>query len=994
MAAIVLGVVGNAIVPGIGGIIGAGVGGIIDAVAGSVISRRLLQKDAPPPDIREQPGVDAGTPAPWVHGSAVRVPGTVLYMSEVRARRIPGEEKGKAEGTTAGYRYTVDVAIAWCRNFCAIDPVQKIWASGELIYGINTGFNFDIDVYSIENLDRWTQIPRQDTQNGKPFCNRNRHPKRRKNYRNQWMVWLAIPGSPLDNLFQSIKRGILFTNITITGAINAANNGTFFCLSMFKQDYTYPIDPGAVIHNVYEVEVRRCKIEYNDPALPCEPDPPVCDPAVDEYVGQVLFNTLTVTVQIPNFSRYFTDIRNRTGDPNSPISANSLPNDIADVTIRTDPDIDENTVPAYRGTCYTVLENLDITKWAGTLPSFEALIRERFTATPETAVDALLLRSEAETQIEIDTEPLFDGVTIILGFSESGPAAPSRRIKELANFYDFEVQEKQKLTPGAVLPTPLLQFNYQADLPEVVIPYGNTSAREEGSPGRPHALYKRSSRDRLPQELSFSYSDIGRDFQINTTSYSVSSAPVQNRQLVSTGLVLTAAQADLITRKLMWKVLNFADQVEFETLPQQLELIEGDRFRFQFLADGSTVRGRVGTKTLGENGLIEIKGDIDDELAYEQNEGGGYAGDEDNVIDFASPGTAIVLDIPPLTAADASQFGVYIALETSRIDLTVTYSVFASFDQTNWLEIAQFSNPAITGSATTILGVPTDDSNWDEVNTVTVKLIGARTLESLTREEVAAGQNWAYIGGEIIGFTTATLTTLDPVEYNQDYILSGLLRGRNDTASQVIDHDIGDTFVLLPVSGTGVGFVPLEPARFLQPVFLRVAPEGISVLDAGVVETEQVFTPTAETLRPFSVHAVWAIRRPDFSTCVFATPRTRVPFRIWSGLIPPVLETGPATDFKANVYTLNLAMDEFVLRRQVEGCYVETRSDQVSFAYTREMILEDLVYTGLISDPDQIGETMFEIFRESDTIGEGRTVEFCVTDVGTEFQGVCTIEAP
>lgn len=994
MATLVLGVVGNIIVPGIGGVIGAGLGGVIDAVVGGAISRRLLQQDAPPPDIRSQPGVDAGTPAPWVHGSAVRVPGTVLYMSEVRTRRIAGEDKGKAEGSTAGYRYTVDVAIAWCRNFCAIDPVRKIWASGELIYAINSQFQFDIPVYSITPEDSWEPIPRQDTENGKPFCDKNRHPRNRKDYRDQWMAWLAIPGSPLDSLFSALRQQILFTNITITGAVNPTNNGTFFCFFMWRQPTTYPIEPGAVAHNVYVVRVHRCKIEYNDPALPCEPDPPVCDESIPEFGGQTVTNTITITAQIPNFSRYFTEIRNRTGDPDSAISAHSLPNDVADVTLTTDPDISATTVPAYRGTCYTVIENLDITKWAGTLPQFEAQIRERFTATPQTAVDALLARSEAETQIDIDTEPLFDGMTIILGFSENGPAAPSKRVKELSNFYDFEVQEKQILQDNAALPVPLLQFNYQVDLPEVVIPYENTSAREEGSPGRVHALYKRSSKDRLPQELSFSYSDPGRDFQANTTSYSVSSAPVQNRQLVSTGLVLTSAQADLINRKLMWKLINFADQVEFEAPPEQLELIEGDRFRFEFLEDGSTVRGRVRTKTLGENGLIEVKGDIDDQLAYDQNEGGGYAGDDESLIQFAAPGIALVMDIPPLSAADASRFGVYIALQAAGFQNTVNYSVFSSFDQINWVEVAQFSNPAITGSAITVLLAPTDDSDWDEVNTVTVRIVDDRTLESLTREEVAAGQNRAYIGGELIGFTTVTLTAVDPVEYIQDFVLSGLLRGRNDTAGQMGAHDLGETFVLLPVSGTGVGFIQLEPARFLQEVFLRVAPEGTSVLDAGVVETEKVFTPTAETLRPFSVHAVWAIRRPDFSTCVFATPRTRVPFRLWSGLIPPQLETGPATDFKANVYTLNGAMDAFVLRRQVEGCFVETRSNQVSFAYTRAMVIEDLVDPGIITGPELVGETLFVIFRESDTIGEGRTVEFCVTNVGTEFDGICTIEAP
>lgn len=986
MATVVLGVIGNVIAPGIGGAIGAGVGATIDAAVGSAIARRLLQQEAQPVDIRKTPGVDEGVPAPWVHGSAVRVAGTTIYMSEVRSGSVPGDNKGKSPGSEIP-KYFVDVAIAWCRNYCAVDPVRKIWASGEVIYELQVSGSFQSDDYDVIPVDETEELPEGTrVEDGLPWCDRELRPRKRIRQRLGSYNLYIQEGSPEEETLDLIIQALAYTQVTISGAVNGDNDGTYFVKLAQK------LAGGPVVGaNTYRLVLHRCFVTYpvDDP---CEPDPTPCDPAIFEVVRMT--NTITINYSVPNFSRYFNVIRNYTGDPDTTPSTHSLPNASPDPLIVADPEIDGLNVPAYRGTCYTVIENLDITKWAGTLPQFEAQLRERNTATPETAIDALLARSEAEETIRIDATPLFDGQTIVLGFQSAGPVPPINQIRELMMLYDFEAQELQDIDKGALLPVPVMRFTYHNDLPIVTIPYENTSAREEGSAGRVHARIRRGSKDSLPQEFTFDFSDIDREFQPSTTTYTVQTAPVQNRQKMGTTVVFNKAAADLTSRRLLWKAISFNDSMEFELPAAQLPVVEGDRIDLTPLADGTSLRGRIVSRTRGENGLFEIKAEIDDQLAYDQNEGGGYAGPQPEVIQFAPPAETRIMDIGPLTANESQTFGVYVAIQTGRNDLITTYVLYVSLDQVNWTQAATFTNPAIAGISTSVLAPPTDDSNWDAVNTVTVQLANPdHTLESLTREEVANGLNWAYLGGEVIGFTTVTVV-LNPTTNLAEYELSDLLRARRDSGYYIDSHAIDETFVLLPPSGPGVSFAPLDPANYKRPVYARAVPDGFSVTDPDSAFVETLFFPNAETIRPFTVHGVWAIRRPDYSTCVFATPRTRIPFRLWSGVIVPEAETGPACEYKANVFTLNDAQDEWVFRRQVEGCAVESRFDQVSFYYSRQMVIDDLVNTGIILTPDAVGQTLFEIFRESDTIGPGRQVEFCVLGIGPEFVGDCTITPP
>lgn len=995
MATVALQVVGNLIYPGIGGAIGAGVGAVIDSVVGTAIARKLTAQDATPPEIPKNPGVDQGVPAPWVHGSAIRVPGTVIYVSETRQVPIYGDEKGKSAGTVAGYDYFVDIAIAWCRNMCDTDPVRKIWASSELIYSINAEVSFDVDIYGMSNVDNWFEFSRDvRTEDGKPWCNRNKRPTRRVVQRDQDMALMAPVGSDLDNLMFALTGSLHQIDVTVAGCINADNNGTFFCTGYYKKDFTFttPGNPG-VTYNIYAMVLRRCNLEYPDPNLPCEPDPTPCDPTVTENVDDdPTSNTITISAFVPNFSKYFTTIRNYTGNPDSPVTSFSQPNVSADPIITADPEIEFDTVPAYRGTCYTAIEGLNITKWGGTMPQFEAQIRERFTGTPYSALEALMARSEAQDAIANDLTPLDANPRLLMGISTAGPTPPANQIKEILNHYDIEAQEIQQYVSGSPLPVPVLRFTPQEDLETVAVPYENTSAREAETSGRVHALIKRGSRDDLPQEFIFDYTDSTRDLQPSTTTYTVRTGTVQNRQKLGTTIVYRPEDADTTAKRLLWKAINFSDRLEFEAPAAQLDIVEGDRIILSPIDDnGTSLRARVTQMTRGENGLIEVKAEIDDGLSYEQLESGGYAPEKESYLSFAPPGQVIPIDIAPLTSDDATRFGIYLALQAQSTSFAGSYGLYYSTDQVNWTTALQLSAAAVTGHTTTVLAEPTGHTHWDDDNTVRVQIFGNGTLETLTKEEVSAGLNRAYVGGEIIGFTTATLVASTTLGL-QDYELSGLLRARRDSAEFLVEHQIGEHFVMLPPSGGGVGFVPLDPSLYGIDVYLRTVPAGGAISDASVVANEIIFTPSAETLRPFSVHGVWAIRRPDYSTCVWATERTRVPFRIFSALTPPTVETGGAEEYKANVYTLNATLDDWVLRRTLSGCFSVRK--QVSFEYTRAMIITDLVDTGIIADPSDVGETLFEIYRESDTIGPGRQTEFAVTGIGPEFVGTPTIEPP
>jgi hypothetical protein len=961
MATVVLGVVGNLIFPGVGGAIGAGVGAVIDSLVVSAISRSLAP-DIQPPDILRHPTADEGAPAPWVQGTSIRVPGQIIYLSALKEVGVPGSEKGKSDQIVV-YNYFYNVGIAFARVKCDPEPITKIWASGELIYQREGIFNIDLDGgYAMIGDQEWHvwngggNITGADT----TYCKPSFHPNKRRANERLLIRFSAPVGGNLEKEILGLVNQIAYTPVTISNCQVGANNGIYTVINVF--------DTGVVgLDRVFEMDFIRCVYQYQTPGDPCAPsNSPACVPVVDESSNS---HVITLDFTVSGFSGYFV-----TPLSQYPGSQTQMPDPI----IQSDPLIDNTLVPAFRGTTYCVLQTFDATKWGGTLPQFEAEIRQRtFGSNLANTIEALILRAESTNPFAIDLTGVAGGPTIN-GLFVMGPQPPINMLRQLMTLYDVEAQEDLSLVPGA-LPVSKLKFVLADDLADtannVFVDYSLTSAREEGNEGRVHAQIRRSTKDDLPQEFELDFIDPDRELQPGTTSYAIKTAPIRNTQKLSTSVTLTQAEADVIARTLLWKAISRNDRIAFSLPPSELLAIESDRIFLQNTATGSLLC-RVTRRDRGENGLIEIEAELDDELTYDQNEGGGYSANPTPGVTVPPMGQPGVMDIAPLTAAEAQMFGLQVLLRQGASS-SVTMNLYLSKDEITWTNPANFTQPAISGL--TLDALPDADIHFrDVLNKVTVRLDNETALDNVTDEQAEDGQNWMFIGGEIIAFETATLID------SRTYELTNLRRGRNDSYTFVPIHDIGDQVFMLPPTGSGVTFITLEPSDFGLEFFLRVAPSGKSVLDPSVAETQISTIPQAESLRPYSVHGIWSTMKLDNTVCVFCTERTRVPFRIFSALVPPIIETGGACDFEADIYWEE-TFQTWGFIRTVKGCRLENQ--QIAFSYTRAQQISDFIDSGL--EATLPGFFRFIIRHTSDTIGGGREREFCVFTTGAQFASDC-----
>lgn len=207
MATIVLSAVGNALLPGLGGYLGA--------AAGAYLDQNVL---FPPPDVKG-PKLDSlqlgsaseGSPVNYCLGKENRCPGTVIWVTEPRARKKTSGGKGGPSVTT--YTYTVDVAIAFCEG--PINRIPRLWANGKLLYNASP----DVDVVS-NNLSAARIEERRYFAGTETFLS-------------EFFLEITSPnGGPNLGLFRAGR------DVVVSGWSTTGNNGTFRCVSASKDATT------------------------------------------------------------------------------------------------------------------------------------------------------------------------------------------------------------------------------------------------------------------------------------------------------------------------------------------------------------------------------------------------------------------------------------------------------------------------------------------------------------------------------------------------------------------------------------------------------------------------------------------------------------------------------------------------------------------------------------------------------------------------------------
>lgn len=197
-----------------------------------------------------------------------------------------------------------------------------------------------------------------------------------------------------------------------------------------------------------------------------------------------------------------------------------------------------------------------------------------------------------------------------------------------------------------------------------------------------------------------------------------------------------------------------------------------------------------------------------------------------------------LLDIPAFPADDADK-GVLRIAGAGLSEGWGGAAVYRSDDNgANYTRLNDLVAPAIMGVVSNALaaGTPTV---FDEINTITVILVGSGQLQSVTEIAVLNGANAALIGNEIIQFRTATL--IEPGKY----ILSGLLRGRLGTEWAMNTHIAAERFILLD------GRVNSKP---MANNMLGLSRKYKAVTFGGTIASaiDQDFTYSGVALKPFS----------------------------------------------------------------------------------------------------------------------------------------------
>lgn len=178
--------------------------------------------------------------------------------------------------------------------------------------------------------------------------------------------------------------------------------------------------------------------------------------------------------------------------------------------------------------------------------------------------------------------------------------------------------------------------------------------------------------------------------------------------------------------------------------------------------------------------------------------------------------------------------------------------------------IATTTVPLATGTALTVLA-SAPNTVFDRVNTVRVRMDAGATLASVTELDVCNGKNVAFLGGELIGFATATLAA--PGVYD----LSDLLRCIQGPLSAASGHAIGDRFELIANDGSVVS-VAAQLSEFNSVRYFKAASFGTEV-DAAAPVT---FTPQFLRIKPLDPIEIAGTRDVSHNLTATWLPRVRV----------------------------------------------------------------------------------------------------------------------
>jgi hypothetical protein len=294
----------------------------------------------------------------------------------------------------------------------------------------------------------------------------------------------------------------------------------------------------------------------------------------------------------------------------------------------------------------------------------------------------------------------------------------------------------------------------------------------------------------LPTKVTINYPDRDRNFQSNSQIASLTSGSIErNPQVLNAPVALSGKQAYTNAEVRLYQLWNERELSEFTITPMLMLLDPRDNINVS--ARSFDYLMRISELNRGFNWITGVKSIVTDPAFYTETI-------PTPAISGVSTGTTLIIgrvdiyivDVPALTPTDIAP-RVFIAAFTTQNPRSFSYAIpYRSLDGgITYSALQTVATEAITGNVAAPL--PNVDYDiWDDTTVLTV-VLRRGTLSHSTELEVLNGANRAFVGNELIQFTTATLTATNT------YQLTHLLRGRLGTESYVGTHSTNERFVLL-----------------------------------------------------------------------------------------------------------------------------------------------------------------------------------------------------
>lgn len=483
-------------------------------------------------------------------------------------------------------------------------------------------------------------------------------------------------------------------------------------------------------------------------------------------------------------------------------------------------------VPGYRGTAYVVIERLWLADFGNRIPNLTFYVEAK--STDETVAGAVgnILERAGLVSSQYDVTGL--GSDTLRGYTLVGPTKTVNALEPLMMAFNFTAQERD----GKI------RFFYRDDADRVPVLESDLAAKPAGGdPTSRFTLTDVAGYD-IPSEVDVRFIDFDQGLQAGAQRARRIDRVTDSVDQIEVPITLTANQARKIAERRLWTAWKERQTFEASLPPSYFELLESDEISVDF--KGETFIGRLTDVSRGANNLVAVKGVITDSSTATQ-EGPSDPGVWTPPPLYVPPAlTLIPITGPALLEEHINQPGFYYAVCATTFTATwLGATVFDSQDNLNFVPDAAVLAEGKLGKALTALSSFAKPELWDKKNTVDVELYHG-TISSATEEEVLAGANRAFLGGELIGYQTVTA-----IGTNQ-YRLSNLLRGIRDTGDKMSGHAINEDFWVLNPSA--IIWSPENTGSIDTTRYLKAVPTGLGLPDV----TSESLLLNAGTCKGFS----------------------------------------------------------------------------------------------------------------------------------------------